>query len=347
MKVLFNCNTTGFQSAGGGEVQLLKTKEYLDKNKINVKLFDQWEDKISDYDIVHNFGKSNNCYDVIHFAKLQNVKVALTPIYNWPSIKYSLNEAGGFKNKLKLLIYLSIKNNSMFNPFSKTKLIMNESDAIFVDSNKEANLLVKHFNINDGKIKVIPVGVEKKFRNAKPDLFIDKFGLMDFVLFVGRIDRRKNLLNLIKVVNKLNLPLVIIGDKVIDQQSYYEDCRKIAKDNVHFLGKFDMDSDLLISAYSAAKVLALPSFIETPGITALEAALAGTNIVITNRGSTKDYFSNYVEYVDPLNINSIEKGIKKGFDKEKNKELSNHIGNNFIWDVVIKKIINEYKRLAL
>lgn len=347
MKVLFNCNTTGFQSPGGGEVQLLKTKEYLEKNKINVKLFDQWKDKINDYDIVHNFGKSNNCYDVINFAKLQNIRVALTPIYNWPSIKYSLNEVGGFKNKLKLLIYLSIKNNSMFNSFSKTKLIMNESDVIFVDSNKEANLLMKHFGMNKDKIKIIPVGVERKFKNAKPDLFIDKYKVEDFVLFVGRIDRRKNLLNLIKVVNKLNLSLVIIGEKAIDQQSYYEECRRVAKDNVHFLGKFDMDSDLLMSAYAAAKVLALPSFIETPGIVALEAALAGTNIVITERGSTKDYFSNNVEYVNPLDLKSIEEGIVNGFNKEKNKLLSNHIENNFTWEVIIKKIIAEYKRLVL
>lgn len=347
MKILFNCNASGFQSPGGGEVQLLKTKEYLDKNKINVKLFDQWKDKISDYDIVHNFGKSNNCYDVIHFAKLQNVKIALTPIYNWPSIKYGLNETSGIKNKLKLLIYLSAKNNSMFNSFSKTKLMMNESDAIFVDSNTEASLLTKHFRISKDKIKIIPVGVEKKFKNAKPDLFIDKYRIEDFVLFVGRIDRRKNLLNLIKVVNKLKLPLVIIGDKVVDQLPYYGECRKLANSNVHFLGKFDMDSDLLRSAYSASKVLALPSFIETPGIVALEAALAGTNLAITERGSTKDYFSNYVEYVNPLSIKSIEVALKRAFYKEKSKKLSEHIETSYTWDIVIKKIIDEYKRLVL
>ena len=347
MKVLFNCNNTVFQVPGGGEILLLKTKEYLEKAGIKVKLFNPWEDKLNDFDLLHNFGKSNNCYDVVNFAHLQKVPIALTPIYNRPSLKYSLYESFGFKKKFKNLAYFGLKNSILFDFGIKTKSILKMSDIIFVDSRDETDYLIRDFNINKEKIFTVPVGVEKKFKNAKPDEFIDKYKLQDFVLFVGRIDTRKNVLNLIKIMNKLGTPLVIIGDKIIDQQQYYDTCVKTAGKNIHFLGKFDMDSSILMSAYAAAKVLVLPSYVESPGIVALEAALAGTNIVITERGSTKEYFGDYGDYVNPLNIESIEKAIKEGLSKDKSRELSKHIEKNFVWEVIIEKVISGYKRLVL
>ena len=44
---------------------------------------------------------------------------------------------------------------------------------------------------------------------------------------------------------------------------------------VRWLGASDHDDPLLASAYAAARVFALPSWFETPGLAALEAALAG------------------------------------------------------------------------
>ena len=86
MKILLNSNNSGFQAPGGGEILLSKTKEFLLKKGIDVKLFDQWNDKLEDFDILHNFGLSNNCYDVINVAHNKKVPIAITPIYSWPSL---------------------------------------------------------------------------------------------------------------------------------------------------------------------------------------------------------------------------------------------------------------------
>ena len=56
MKILFFAYPSAFQAPGGGEVLLLKTKEALESKGIFVKLFDQWNDKLKDYDILHVFG---------------------------------------------------------------------------------------------------------------------------------------------------------------------------------------------------------------------------------------------------------------------------------------------------
>ena len=46
-------------------------------------------------------------------------------------------------------------------------------------------------------------------------------------------------------------------------------------------------------------MFALPSWFETPGLAALEAALAGCSVVITPFGSTREYFGDLVEYARP------------------------------------------------
>ena len=42
MKVLMNTLPTSFQVIGGGGIVALKTKEYLEKEGVNVKLFNYW-----------------------------------------------------------------------------------------------------------------------------------------------------------------------------------------------------------------------------------------------------------------------------------------------------------------
>ncbi len=68
---------------------------------------------------------------------------------------------------------------------------------------------------------------------------------------------------------------------------------------VIWLGRLDHHDPLLASAYAAARVFALPSWFETPGLAALEAALAGCAVVITPYGSTREYFGDLVEYARP------------------------------------------------
>ena len=77
------------------------------------------------------------------------------------------------------------------------------------------------------------------------------------------------------------------------------ECRRAGEGLVAWLGRLDHDDPLLASAYAAARVFALPSWFETPGLAALEAALAGCAVVITPYGSTREYFGGLVAYARP------------------------------------------------
>jgi glycosyltransferase involved in cell wall biosynthesis len=144
-------------------------------------------------------------------------------------------------------------------------------------------------------------------------------------------------------MNDTDIPLVIIGAPLPGQSYYYEICKKEAGNNIHFLGHFDHDSELLASAYSAARVFALPSWAETPGISALEAGLAGCNVVITNRGSTTEYFKNFATYCNPGSVRSIRNAIIEAYNRERSEELRNHILANYTWDIVAQKTLDAYE----
>lgn len=69
MKVAFYVYPTAFQNPGGGEVQLLKTKEALEKLGVPIKLFDIWNDRLRDFDILHVFGSVKDALPMMEEAK--------------------------------------------------------------------------------------------------------------------------------------------------------------------------------------------------------------------------------------------------------------------------------------
>jgi len=342
MKILFNTHSRAFQNPGGGEIQLLKTKEHLEKLGIEVKKFNKFEDKIKDYDILHNFTILRDCYDTIKHAHDNKIPVALSTIW-WPSTEYVLKGHQGLKNKIKILSYIFINKHNTFG-LSKVKEMMEMADVLLPNSKTEGEMITKHFGIKSEKIHPVPNGADERFSRANPRIFEDEYGIKDFLLYVGRIEPRKNVLNLIKAVK--DKPLVIIGDAPDHEKKYEELCKKEASDNVKFLGRMNQSDPRLESSYAACDTFVLPSWYETPGIVALEAGLAGAKIVITSRGSTKDYFENYVEYVDPTNIKGIKEKIEISLKKEKTNELRTHILNNFLWKHVALKTKEAYEKTS-
>ena len=167
------------------------------------------------------------------------------------------------------------------------------------NSHAEARQLTALFGVNPERLAVVPNGVLRTFRGASPALFRERFGDGEFVLFVGRVEPRKNTLGLIRAVRSLGLPPGRSGRSPAGVPRLPRAVSAEGGDAVAWLAATDHEDPLLASAYAAARVLALPSWFETPGLAALEAALAGTAVVITPFGSTREYFGDRVLYARP------------------------------------------------
>src|SRR3990167_5426594 len=88
---------SAFQNPGGGETLLLKTKEYLEKMGVEIKLFDLWTDRFKEGDLLHVFGSVKETLGLMQSAKSKGAKIVISPIiwYNWQSalhIPYNLSE---------------------------------------------------------------------------------------------------------------------------------------------------------------------------------------------------------------------------------------------------------------
>jgi glycosyltransferase involved in cell wall biosynthesis len=343
MRVAFFAYPSAFQNIGGGEILLIKTKEYLEKEGVYCRLFDVWSDKLEDFDILHIIGSVKDSLGLMHTAKNKGLKIVLDPVF-FSTFERSLHEYGGFARKSAACARHMTKVLFPSFPSSRRKM-MELADIIVPNSDTELRQLKRLFAIERDRMRVIPNCVDAEFAGADPSLFISKYGIRDFILSVGRIEPRKNQLNLIKALKGSPSPLVIIGDPVSDYVSYYEECKKEGAGKVVFIGRMDHSDPVLKSAYGACKCFVSQGWFETPGLVALEAGLAGANIATTNKGCTEEYFKGFAEYFNPSDISGIKKAVEKAFRKEKAPGLKEHIKNNFLWPIAAKKNVEVYKEV--
>jgi glycosyltransferase involved in cell wall biosynthesis len=209
----------------------------------------------------------------------------------------------------------------------------------------EARQLVRLFGVAGRRIHVVPNGVSPRFAAATPDHFHARFAADDFVLYAGRIEPRKNVLGLVRAVRSIGRRLVVIGAAPPGHEGYARACRKAGENSVRWLGAREHDDPLLASAYAAARVFALPSWFETPGLAALEAALAGTAVVITPFGSTREYFGDRVAYARPDRPHTIGRAIEQTWDGP-DPRLAAEVAARFPWSEVARRTAEVYDQVA-
>jgi glycosyltransferase involved in cell wall biosynthesis len=193
---------------------------------------------------------------------------------------------------------------------------------------------------------VVPNGVLPRFAGASADLFRSAQGEEDFVLFVGRIEPRKNVLGLVRAVRDLGLPLFVVGAPPPGHEDYAATCRRVGGPPVRWLGTLDHDAPQLASTYAAARVFALPSWFETPGLAALEAALAGAAVVITPLGCTREYFGDRVEYARPDRPAELRQAIERTWVTGADPRLAAHIRAHYLWSNVAQRTAEVYDQVV-
>jgi len=202
--------------------------------------------------------------------------------------------------------------------------ILQQAALILPNSESEYQRVAKTYN-DKLNYKVIPNGVN-------PELFVfDVDAAKDehLVLCVARIEGIKNQLNLIKALNNTSYRLIIIGAAAPNQQGYYRKCREIAAANITFIDHIPQSE--LVQYYQRAKVHILPSWFETTGLSSIEAALMGCNIVITDKGDAKEYFTDHAFYCDPGNPDSIFNAVQAASKASFDNTLRQKILKKYTW----------------
>lgn len=331
-----------YPTAGGASTKLAKLSEYLQRAGHDVDLFNKWSATATNADVYHYFSSSAAALSDIRFAKSQDLRVVVEPIY-WVTVRYLLELPDlPLTRRARGVLHLALK--AAAPGLLPQRRMLRLADLLIANSSAEADLLHRHFNVPASDIHVAFNAADRSFLHSDPWPFTDRFGLTDFVLCVGNIEPRKNQARLARAARQLGIPLVLIGNVLPHQGSYGAQVRAELAEGSLLLEGIQHEDPLLRSAYAAARVFALPSFAETPGKAALEAALAGTPVVVTKRGSAPDYFGDLAVYVDPNRVSSIRNGIVSGHQRRCRyvDAARAHILNNFTWETAAAQRVDAY-----
>lgn len=340
MKVLFQAYNTCCQTESGGvQVRVRKIKQLLENRGIQVDFFSTFNTKIKDYDVLHIFSLKEESLGIVKIAKKEGLKVVISPIVNTTPWR-----AKAIRNTL---FFPHILRAMGIEPIEYQRYEMLQlCDSIFVESKTECNFISKYYKVGSNKIKIVPNGVDEQ-PNVTNCIYEKIPKGKKYVLQVGRIDSNKNTLNTIRAVKDADYNLVIIGGKfsgTID--NYYEDCVNAAANmpNVHFLGWLESGSDMLVSAYQNAQAVVMPSKTETFGLVAIEAAMAGTHVCLSNNLAILDFgvFNEDLtfDYSEPKDIRRV---LDLAMRIPKNNSVKEAARKIFSWEKIIDEHINTYK----
>ncbi|MGQ2983634.1 glycosyltransferase family 4 protein [Flavobacterium sp.] len=342
-----------------------KTKEFLEKEGIKVDISLEPTPDLEGYDLVHLFNlmDPHDIYAQMDNARRQGKKVVLSTIYGLYT-EFERKARGGFFQKLANLLSpfqisyfkIAIKHiagrnlhsgivTMLYKGFYGMAREIAEYTSVFLpNSHSEMDRVAKDFKLKNFKYISVPNAVDKSVFTLSSN---DDGSYAEFkgcILCAARIEGRKSTLNLVRAVKDAPYKLVIVGRESPNQKSYVEQVRREAGYNVYFLGAVPHEE--LRKLYSVAKVHALVSWMETPGLSSLEAGAMGCNIVVTKKGDTYDYFGDYAYYCEPDDVASIRKAIDEAYKADVDPKLREMILENYTWEKTATETIKAYN-LAL
>ena len=219
-----------------------------------------------------------------------------------------------------------------FKNFVFEKLALQNAKAYIAPTTYAGEETAKIFGLNRNKIKTIHYGLElDRFVNAHPEQFQPKT-----LLYIGTIIRKKGVLELAEVFNRLvdkdpNAQLLLIGgdsgDIKTGSSSTYALMQSLfsetAKAKVNYLGKIPYSE--VKEHIKNAHVCTFPSFAETLGMVTIESMALQKPVVNTSIGWAQELIDDGVNgyLVHPTDIDGYVAAILKLFNDQ---ELCLQIG---------------------
>ncbi len=216
---------------------------------------------------------------------------------------------------------------------SSLKFIKNRTNIIICDSVSTKNDCINLLNIPEKRLKVIPLAADEQYKplNNK-ELIHDELKIeynidYPFILFVGTLEKRKNVPTLLKSFyklkkTKLDHKLVIVGGKGWKYTKIFALIEELnLQDDVVFTDY--VSDEYLVKLYNAADLFVYPSLYEGFGLPPLEAMACGCPVITSNISSLPEVVGDAGMMIDPNDIDGLTSAMLKILtDNELREELS-------------------------
>jgi glycosyltransferase involved in cell wall biosynthesis len=353
MKVALIARSTLYSVPGGDTVQATQTARHLNLLGVNAEVKLTNESIVyAKYDLLHFFNIIRPADILYHSERSAKPYVVSTILVDYSEYDKHHRKGIGvlfsllppdtieyFKTVARWLLgrdHLSSvpylwkgQRNSVFQILKHAKIVLPNSESEYGRLNKTYPAKVNYH--------VVPNGIDPQL--FAYDCQIEKDDKM--VLCVARIEGIKNQLNLIKGLNNSGFNVLLVGTYSPNQEGYYNECKQAAASNITFISHLPQHE--LVKYYAQAKVHVLPSWFETTGLSSVEAAAMGCNVVITDRGDAREYFGDDAFYCDPASPESILSAVKKASLAPFNDQLKTRILKNYTWSRAAGETLKAYQ----
>jgi glycosyltransferase involved in cell wall biosynthesis len=196
----------------------------------------------------------------------------------------------------------------------KLKHAVNAADTVVAISQETAQDLVDIYRVPEAKIRVIYQSCHPAFRI--PEHTPLPAGLPEeYVLYVGSIEERKHLGELLEVVKKVkSIPLIAVGKPTAYHKKLEPAIQELQRKGLYY--HLQPDTVTLASLYQNALFSVYPSQAEGFGIPVIESLFTGTPVLAGSSACLKEAGDDGALYVNPLDIKDFEKQFRRLLSNE-------------------------------
>ena len=236
---------------------------------------------------------------------------------------------------------------------ARLRAAVRRADAIVTPSRTTAEDLLSRTAVDPSKLHVVPLAASLPAGKLDADDVLARLKIRGpYVLFVGTLEPRKNLVRLVRAYRRVaaeGFPhaLVLAGPLGWHHESLLRELALQGPGEIVMTG--EISADELDAVYRAADVFAYPSLYEGFGLPVLEALVRGIPTVASNTSAVPEVSGDAALGVDPRSVRSIAQAISSLMSDvglaDRMAARARAQAQRFSWDETARLTLQVYERV--
>ncbi len=305
MKILIDHQLPFALAHGGLQIQIERTKAALEESGLEVEYL-RWWDTEQKGDIIHFFGRANPRH--IQFAHGKGMRYVISDLLTGQGSRSraQLRLQAVIERGLRAVVPPAFLSNFRWDAYTR-------ADAVIVLTAWEAEIVRMLFGTPEGRLHVVPNGVDPEFFER----FSDSSERGDELICTATITERKRVLELAEAAVAAKVPVRILGRAYGADDPYFHRFMHLAGESPDFVRYSGAISDRkeLARIYQQARGFVLLSTMESLSLSALEAAASGCPLFLSDLPWARCTFGHAAVYCPISDAQSTALALRSFYDR--------------------------------